>query len=287
MSVDLGSLAPWIILECIVVFVSVAYLGPFIVFIYDKISKLAIYHEPKTRNCDSGEPFFHKIIKVFWYYLCLTPFVFLSIYISLKFIQIISTSSLDQIKNQNTSLALLTPTIALIFLFLMRWLMNPTYSKLHSFLKIRSKSPVNKDTEKMAEIFKERVHSLFSSYICMTLIISLFFITATIATSVIARDLSFFSNTMTSLFSTSLTGDMVIESLILFIISLAILTIIIEVILLTEFPIIRVQWVCEERNKPFYNLNREFIPTVYKIPSKMISLIKVKLGNKNRRNGNS
>jgi hypothetical protein len=274
MSVDLNSLIPLILLECLIVFISATYIGVLISVIDDKISQLALYHQPRTKNNKNGEPFYKKVIMVFWYYLLLTPFVFLSIYISLKFIQISPVSSLDQIKAINNTIAIFTPSAALIFLFLMRWLMNPTYSSISVILRYRKID--QKDKIILTEIIKERIHSFFSSYICITLIIFIFFITVAILESIAQQDISFFENTITLLFSTNLDQDTIVKVLIVYLVSLVVLTIINEGVLFKDSPIVQTPWRKGTQRTLIYYFNPQ--PSIYNIPSKTISFLKIQFG---------
>src|SRR5208283_3206256 len=88
--------------------------------------------------------FWVKITRVFILFLGLSPFVLFSIYISLKFILIPAYNATpDEITSINNATIGVTPIATLVFLFLMRMLMNPTYNNFESIINIGSKEKTN------------------------------------------------------------------------------------------------------------------------------------------------
>ena len=220
----------------------------FISFINDSISRLAIYHNPKTKHNQNGESFWVKITRVFILFLGLSPFVLFSIYISLKFILIPAYNATpDEITSINNATIGVTPIATLVFLFLMRMLMNPTYNNFESIINIGSKEKTNlKKIKEVTLVFKERVNSFFSSYIWITLIIFVFYVLVNMMGSINA---TMFQNTINSIIP-QLNSDSIIVEAAAYFTALIILTFFIEGLLYFGHPVTQTPWLRVKKQIP-------------------------------------
>ncbi len=137
----------------------------FILSINEVLSRLAIYHSPKTQNNVNGEPFLLKVWNVLITYVFLSLFFFVAILVTMRFSGI---TNLDG--------SVISSEIGTIFLLIViRWLLNPTEtaSLQRSYPKEKAKDAI--------KIFKERIVSLFLSYICITWIIFVLYLIVNIA----------------------------------------------------------------------------------------------------------
>ena len=127
----------------------------FILCINEGMSRLAIYHSPKSRNNCNGEPFYRKFFEVLMIYIFLSLFFFVAILVTMRFSGI---TNLDG--------SIIVSEIGTLFLMIMiRLLLNPTSEHL-----VKKIYP-NESTAIAIKIFKERIISLFFSYLCITWII--------------------------------------------------------------------------------------------------------------------
>jgi hypothetical protein len=253
------------------------------------ISRLALYHEAKCKFNNNGEPLILKIFLVFISYLNLTVPVFLSIYISIKFLPINGTLTPDEIKSFSDATILYTFIGTLTFLFLMRLLMNPTQANVDVLLKIRV---IKFDEGIMEEIkkFKDRIHSFFFSYICITLIIAIFYLLVILEGSQSYSSLE----ERISLFIPIIDRTTFAIDIVGFFISLTILTLFLEIVLWKAYPVIRIPWKRKTKQEPLtvenfktfrlsardwllYHFNLK-VSLIREIPSKAISFFKFKIG---------
>ncbi len=269
------------LLVTFILFTGIAWL---ISIINDLISRLAIYHDPKS------EPFLKKVFLVFMVYVLLSIPILFSIWISITFIFSTKGLSATEITSLNNAKLMFIPIATLTFLFLMRMLMNPTYNNFDSFLRMSSKGRANFNKVREATIiFKERVNSFFSSFICITLVIFLFYMIVSLWGS---PDATSFQNNIGNIIPTLDEGASITlaES---YLVSLVILTLFIETVLYIGNPVFKNEYLIErEQRKPtvevfetfglkttdklFYyaNHNRVFL---FKLPSEFIPSIKNKI----------
>lgn len=189
------------------------FIGMMIVIVNHAISDLELYYTPKTRQNEIGEPFGVRCLRVLTSYTILTLPLFTAIVISLKF------SGITELAPIYLTAMIGTPVI----LIGVRLLLNPTER-----LSIRY-------TRGEVDLFRERIHSLFFSYISITWIIFI---------------LSILEKTALGVTFETILGNFVMkpdmESFISitsgYVISLIILTIVSEAILMRLSPIVQVPW---------------------------------------------
>lgn len=195
-------------------------LGTLFIFgINEALSRLAIYHAPKTQYNCHGEPFYIKVWKVFTFYVFLSIFFFVAILVTMRFSGI---TNLDG--------AVISSEIGTIFLLIIiRLLLNPT-SDIH----LKGIYP-KESREGAIKIFKERIVSLFFSYLCITWMIFILYLLVNIGVN-IRTSLDYF--VPPDLF------DLSSISLVFFsyIISLFVLTLITEGFLRWRLPIDQTPW---------------------------------------------
>jgi hypothetical protein len=241
MAIDLF---PLFALETVGIFFLFAFISWVIIFVNSNISQLGTYHTRKTRNNSNGESFFSKLIMVFLTYVSLLPFVYFSIYITLKFLPFSNTTLGTQ------GIVKAAPLFTIVFLILMRILMNPTYINAGRLLTIRRMIPkfeiVNEDTE----VFKERILTFFSSYISLTLIVFVFY--ALVEYYIVVHNPSDLPSALESFLPTNSIPDPdTTSALILTYFSLLILSITgIEILLWFDIPIIQTDWEIKRKQKP-------------------------------------
>lgn len=241
MATDLFSL---FILEIIGIICLFGFISWLMIFVNNNLSQLGIYHIRKTKNNCNGENFPIKLIKVFSTYVSLFPLVYFSIYITLKFLPFSDATIGYQgiIKG--------APLFTIVFLILMRVLMNPTYTNVDNFLKILRRRQNFELVKKNTEIFKERILTFFSSYISLTLIV--FILYALVEYYIAVYNPSNIPGIIESIWPASSIPDKdTISALILTYLSLFVLFIIgIEIMLWINIPIIQTDWEIARREKP-------------------------------------
>ena len=124
------NLLPLFVLEIMGILFLFAFISWLIIFVNENLSQLGVYHTPKTRNNSNGEHFFLKLIKTFATYASLLPLVYFSIYITLKFLPFSDTTTGYQ------GIIKAAPLFAIVFLILMRVLMNPTYINAEKWITL-------------------------------------------------------------------------------------------------------------------------------------------------------
>jgi len=261
-----------------------------IIRINAQMSALAQYHQPKTNFNKNGESIIVKWIKVSLIFLNLSPFVFFAIFISLKLIFISINATQEEITSLNNATIFYTFVGTIVFLFLMRLLMNPTRDNLESLLKIRVRE-IDKKVIEEAGKFKERILSLFFSYICITLLIFIFYSMVNILGS---RNLAGLQERMIP-FIPTLDQNFIIVDIASFLLALVIFTTIGEIFLYAGSPIIQTQYQMIKKPKPLtvetfetFGLSkkdlflyhfRHKISDILNMPLKKISLLRLKFGN--------
>jgi hypothetical protein len=292
MAIDL---APLLFLEGLAILCLISLITWLIVFVNDNLTKLGTYHVLKTKFSANGETFYFKILKVFLIYISLFPPIYFSIYISLKFIQVVD------VKLATQGIIELSPLFTIVFLILMRLLMNPTLIDIETLLKLKTRDQDFEKIKKAAETFKERILSFFSSYISLTLIIFVFY--AIIQFYIITHNPSDASSAMNNILSTeSIPDNESINSMIV-----TYLGILVFFTFFTEFqlwagtPIIQTEWKRDNKQKPLnieifdtfglskkdklcYLFHHRFIIPTCNIPSKLRSFLELKIDNYIRRN---
>jgi hypothetical protein len=195
-------------------------LGTLFIFgINEALSRLAIYHSPKTRYNCHGEPFYIKVWRVFTLYVFLSIFFFVAILVTMRFSGI-----------TNLAGAVISSEIGTIFLLIIiRLLLNPI-----SDIYLKGIYP-KESREGAIKIFKERIVSLFFSYLCITWMVFILYLLVNIGVS-IQISLDYF--VPSDLF------DLSSISLLFFsyVISLLILTLITEGFLRWCLPIDQIPW---------------------------------------------
>jgi hypothetical protein len=270
--------------DLLITFILFAGITWLISIINNLVSRLAIYHDPKS------EPFLKKVFLVFMIYILLSIPVLFSIWVSITFIFSTKDLTATEIISLNNAKLMFIPIATLTFLFLMRMLMNPTYNNFDFLLRIGSNEGAN--LNKIREttiIFKERVNSFFSSFICITLVIFLFFMIVSLWGS---PDATSFQSNIGNIIPTLDEGSSITlaES---YLVSLVILTLFIEIALYVGNPVFKNEWLIKieqkqltievfetfemkKTDKLFYYANhyRVFLS---KLPSKFIPSIKNKI----------
>jgi hypothetical protein len=206
----------------------IAYSVMFILGISEAFTKLATYHTPKSKTCLNGEPFRTKLWKVFWVYIFLSIFFFFAIVVTMKF---------SGATNLNSNY--ITAEIGTLFLLiLVRLSLNPVsdYTLKRIFPK---ESPEN-----ALRIFKERISSLFFSYITITWMVLFFYLLSHISGTVS-------SQSETNFIPSDLQPGDIYFLLITYIISLLILTVVSEFYLRWRLPIDQTPWNNTKQKKIF------------------------------------
>jgi hypothetical protein len=291
MAIDL---APLLFLEGLAILCLISLITWLIVFVNDNLTRLGAYHVLKTKFCSNGESFYLKVLKVFLIYIGLFLPVYFSIYVSLKFIQVVD------VKLATQGIIELSPLFTIVFLILMRLLMNPTLIDVETLLKLKTRDQDFEKIKKAAETFKERVLSFFSSYISLTLII--FFFYMLIQFYIITHNPSDASSAMNTIISTeSIPDNESISSMIVTYLGLLVFfTFFTEFQLWAGTPIIQTEWKrvnkqktlgietfetfgLSKKDKLRYHFNHKLIIPVRNMPSKLRSFLDLKLGNYIRR----
>lgn len=294
MAIDVTSL---FLLEVFGIFVLIGFISWLIVFVNDNLTRLGMYHTLKTKYEFNGEGLFSKIFKVFTIYVSLFPFVYFSIYISLKFLPFsdINLGSQAIIKGG--------PLFTIVLLILMRLLMNPTYGNTETLLRLQRREVSFARLKLNAETFKERILTFFSSYISLTLIVFFFYLL--VQYDVLVHNPTALPNIINSIFpSGGVPDEDTISALVTTYSALLILlTVTIEIVLWGGVPIIQTRWEVRKTPRPLtvesfeifglskkdlilYYINKQ-ISLVSNMPSEVISFFKLKLGNIKGGNRNS
>jgi hypothetical protein len=291
MAIDYSTL---FIEEAMGIILLMGFISSLLVFVNDNLTKLGKYHTQKTRYNSDGEDFILKVIKVFAIYVSLFPLVCFSIYITLKFLPFSNT----QIGYQG--IITLTPLFSIVFLIVMRFLMNPTWDNVEKVLKIRGRESDYESIKKVAEVFKERILTFFSSYISLTLIV--FVLYAIIEWYIVVQHPSELPNAMNSIVSINNLPDPDTASALIktYFSVLIFFMVAFEILLWIYVPIIQTNWEVRRQPKPLtvenfekfrlstlglihYNLNKD-ISFIRQIPSNFIPSLKVAFETINRRN---
>jgi hypothetical protein len=196
-------------------FLFIIYASAQILFFNEEIDKISLYHTLKSKNSSTGEPFLKKCRKVINVYLRLSIFVFIPIYATLIF---------DGVSNPSTA-AIIAQIGTIGILIMMRILLNPTWD--HPFV-------IPKHGERITDaikVFKERVFSLFFAFISITWIIVILLFFSTIGYNPQA--------VLSRVTPPDLTGIMLGILLLGYVISLIILTFIVERLLSRWIPILQ------------------------------------------------
>jgi hypothetical protein len=145
---------------------------------------------------------------------------------------------------------MITPLFTIVFLILMRLLMNPTISNVEYLLKLRRKEPDFELVKKAAETFKERVLTFFSSYISLTLIIFIFY--AIIQYYTIVHNPSDLPGTVKFIISSDSIPDQdsILKLAFSYLGLLILFTVLIEIGLWVGTPIIQTRWMSKKKQKP-------------------------------------
>jgi hypothetical protein len=196
-------------------FLFIAYVCIQIQVFNDEIERISLYHTPQSKNNITGEPYLKKCRKVIDSYLRLSIFVFIPIYATLIF---------DGVSNPST--AMIIAQIGTIgILIMMRILLNPTWD--HPFVKPKCDERIIDSIK----VFKERVFSLFFAFISITWIIVILLFFSTIGLN--------FQAVLNRVTPPDLNGIILVILLFSYIVSLTILTLIVEWILSKWKPILQ------------------------------------------------
>jgi hypothetical protein len=254
-------------------------------------AKLATYHEGKSKFNNKGENFFLKCFLVFVSYLNLSMPVFFSIYISIILMPTPDNLTLDEAKLYYDAVIFYTFVGTLVFLFIMRFLTNPTRENYLILLKFRRVRLDNKLFEDI-RIFKERILSFFFSYICITLIIAIFYFIVCLRAS---QSLGGFESKIVR-FIPIIDQTTLIVYTIAFFTALILFTIVIEMVLWMDHPIIKLPLEKKENQETLtvenfetfrlsqkdlllYHFNHRLVIPIITVPPKFYSLLKLKLDN--------
>ncbi|MFA4850662.1 MAG: hypothetical protein WC626_13135 [Methanoregula sp.] len=286
-----------LVLETIGILILFTLISWLIVFVNDNLSRLGTYHSIKTKYNSNGEGFVLKLFKVFLIYISLFLPTYFSIYISLKFLQVTDVSIAGR------GIITLTPLFTIVFLILMRHLMNPTINNIEILLKFRRKEPDFEVVKKAAETFKERILTFFSSYISLTLIVFVLYLIVQYYT--VIHNPSGLAGTVNLIVSQDSIPDQdTISTLTISYIGLLVFFMFwVEIGLFIGTPIIQASWNVKRPQKPLtvetfetfglskkdllrYRFNH-MVSYIRQMPSKAIAFLKIKLRHHERRDGNT
>lgn len=261
-----------------------------ITFVNNHMSKLATYHEIQTGNNPNGEWIFSKFGLVLMSYLNLILPIFISLWISLKLIFLSLTVPQGEAETIDEAILIYSLVGTLVIFVLMRFLMNLTEKDVGSVLKVRV-GEINENVKDKVRKFKERILSLFFSYVFITLLIFIFFLLANLYGS--QNGETFYQRMHPFLINVDPT---VIPTYVLsFFIALVILAAGTEILLITGRPIIQDRRIKNNKSRPLtletfetfklsrrdlfrYYLNHKVVPSIRNMPSKAISFIQLKFG---------
>jgi hypothetical protein len=198
-----------------------------ILTIDDVISKLATYHTPKSKSNKDGESFGIKFWRVLIAYAFLTLIFSFAIVISLRFSGITA----------GPAIVLVAPIGTLTFLIIMRLLLNPTWD--HPIVKLKPREKL----EDVIKLFKERIFSIFFSYVCITWIVFILYLLVCIGSNIpFQESINYFFPSLPSLApSTELFSD-ILTLFAAYVVSLFTLAFFAEIFLLRSLPIIQTPW---------------------------------------------
>ncbi|MGD1005235.1 MAG: hypothetical protein ABR887_07420 [Methanoregulaceae archaeon] len=201
-------------------FVLILYVGLLILTIDVGMTKLATYHTPKTQYNINGEPFGVKFWRVLIVYAFLSLIIFIAIIITLRFSGITNVAASLLVAQMGT----------VVLLILMRLLLNPTWD--HSLIKLK---PEEKP-EVTIKLFKERIFSLFFSYVCITWIVFMLYLLVSIGGNVqLSEAINYF-----------IPPDLDLNAIIMLTVSYAaslfVLALVTELFLLRSLPIVQTPW---------------------------------------------
>jgi hypothetical protein len=286
-----------LILETLGILILFSLISWLIVFVNDNLSRLGKYHSLKTRLNSNGEGFVQKLFKVFLIYISLFLPTYFSIYISLKFLQVTDVSIAGR------GIITLTPLFTIVFLILMRYLMNPTINNIEILLKLRRKEPDFEELKKAAETFKERILTFFSSYISLTLIVFVMYLIVQFYT-VINNPSNLASTVNTIVSQDSIPDQDTISTLTISYLGLLVFFMfLVESGLFLGTPIVQASWKVQRHSKQLtvetfetfglskkdllrYHINR-IISLIHQMPSKAGAVLKDNLHLNKPRDGNS
>lgn len=198
-----------------------------------------VYSSPTYNTNDKIESFFDKYIKVAGCNCKLSaPFIF-------AFYSIVVTTSLSKTIDVTNSL-ILSFTLTIIVLILMRFLSNPT---VHFFKPILLSLVTNPDPDEKRKLesyiikdHKERIISFFFSFFAAAILVSLILVSYDLLTQTDS-----FINSLVSLPQNPSVGSLFLEILPTYVIILLALTFICEIVLfflqpLRQFPVEKGEW---------------------------------------------
>jgi hypothetical protein len=286
-----------LVLETIGILILFSLVSWLIVFVNDNLSRLGTYHTLKTKFNSNGEGFVPKLIKVFLIYISLFLPTYFSIYISLKFLQVTDVSIAGR------GIITLTPLFTIVFLILMRHLMNPTVNNIETLLKFWRKEPDFEVIKKAAETFKERILTFFSSYISLTLIVFVMYLIVQYYT--VIHNPSNLAGTVNLIVSQDSIPDQdTISTLTISYLGLLVFfMLLVEIGLFLGTPIVQASWKVKKHQKQLtvetfetfglskkdllrYHFNR-VISLIRQMPSKTVAFLKIYLHLNEPRDGNS